>query len=333
MVRNGIEFISNEEFYLFHEMMMKCLITDDVVTGLNESLDLLKTYLFSSAVVLHKKSEEGIYCYKFNDGMSTGSLRRINCVVNKISQIVERKEKFLMDLNLSDDFENMMSIYLKTHDSEYILSINNFDKSLKLDEDFIERLKNTMLVILKRAESYEHNIKAVTTDLLTNLDNRNSYEIRIKSFDEKTPSVYGIFDLFRLKNVNDNYGHNVGDIYIKEVAKILKKYWPKAKYDFIYGEKKEFSTGHCVYRIGGDEFVLLTTEETLDLTTIKAGLAAEEVAMIDLGIDEKPLLGLNYGIIEYTPDLSIKTAYEDADKIMSEDKRKMYTKYGLERRK
>ena len=55
--------------------------------------------------------------------------------------------------------------------------------------------------------------------------------------------------------------------------------------------------------------------------------------MIDLGIDDKPIIGLNYGVISHECPTSIKQTYQNADRIMSDDKIRMYKKYNLERRK
>ena len=181
---------------------------------------------------------------------------------------------------------------------------------------------------------YEKNTKAVNTDLLTGIDNRNSYEQRIQRIDEESNVVYGIFDLFRLKHINDNYTHLIGDKYICEAASILKKYWPKEKVEIIENSFKKITpTGHTLYRIGGDEFVLITNREKIELTSIKASLAAKEIAGIDLVLDDKPLIGLNYGLTTHDQKDSIKETYKKADRIMADDKRKMYVLYNLERRR
>ena len=334
MEEDKIEFVAKKEFNLFTEMMIKCLITDDVVTGFAEALYLLKTYLQSGEIVLHRKFKNGIYIFDSKDISMNKSLKQINSTVNKMAPLIERKKLFYADFSLDNQYKNMMFIELNTQNSDYILSINNFNSSIKLEEDFLARLRDTMQIILKRAESYEHNIKAITTDLLTDLDNRNSYEMKIQSISENNENmVFGIFDLFRLKYINDNFGHSVGDIYIKETAKILKKYWPKVKYDIIEGERIEHLTGSCIYRIGGDEFALMTTVEPLDLSHLKAEYASEEVCTIDLDIDKKVPIGLNFGIVKREPNTSIKKTYDEADKLMSKDKHKMYLKYNLERRK
>ena len=192
-----------------------------------------------------------------------------------------------------------------------------------------------MQVILKRAASYERNTKAITTDMLTGLDNRNSYEMRLSQINEEDNNiVFALFDLFRLKFINDSFTHAKGDLYIKETAKILNKYWPKYKVTVNEDTTETYhSTGHCVYRIGGDEFVLMTNKETLQLASIKAELARDEVGLIDLGISDNIIIGLNYGMVKPEQGESMKKTYIKADHKLQEDKDQMYKKYRLERRK
>ena len=281
---------------------------------------------------MHKKNDDGVYVYDISDLTMSESVKPITCIVNKTAELIENKSIFGLTLSLSDEFKNIMLIYLKTQNSDYILSINNYD--MMIETNFFKKLQDTMQIILKRAESYEKNIKAISTDLLTGVDNRNSYEMRLHDLDESDNNlIFGLFDLFRLKYINDNYSHAFGDNYIQEFAKILVKYWPKQRIEIINNEEKLVDTGHCIYRVGGDEFVLITNREQLELAKIKASLAAEEVMMIDLGIKDESPIGLNYGILLHTPGDFIKNTYQEADKMMSDDKKKMYLKYGLERRK
>lgn len=54
-----------------------------------------------------------------------------------------------------------------------------------------------------------------------------------------------MFDLNNLKNVNDLYGHSMGDHYIMTVSQVLKD---------VYG------TYGSIYRIGGDEFCVIAQD-------------------------------------------------------------------------
>lgn len=83
------------------------------------------------------------------------------------------------------------------------------------------------------------------TDTLTGLKNRRSY---VEKLDELASSPWvgvAFIDLNGLKAINDEQGHSAGDAYITSFAVILKDTFPLCN----------------VYRISGDEFVVLCTDQ------------------------------------------------------------------------
>ena len=85
-----------------------------------------------------------------------------------------------------------------------------------------------------------------STDLLTGVLNRNAMNNRILDNDAGTVPIkepYGVFfvDVNGLKTTNDSKGHLAGDNLLKDVAVTLKEH-------FTDGE---------VYRVGGDEFMVI----------------------------------------------------------------------------
>lgn len=81
-------------------------------------------------------------------------------------------------------------------------------------------------------------------DSLTGLMNRNAFYRDIADYenDEKKKTIGIVFaDVNGLKEKNDQGGHEAGDCLIKNVAGVLKKYFDNSE----------------IYRIGGDEFVVL----------------------------------------------------------------------------
>ena len=333
-INPNLDLIKKDEFYLFYEMMVSALKTDNVKEGINKSLYMLKTFLNSSNVILFTQKDSGDYAYKVSDIIDYDMIHSVNCIVNKTKPLIERNKHLHLDLDLSERLKNVFLLSIKIEEYNCILAIVNNNKK-DLEPHFWDRVNDTMRVILKRSASYEKNTKAISTDLLTGLDNRNSYEIRKSKINEADGDlIVAVFDLFSLKAINDNYSHSKGDEYIKAAAEVLKKYWPKQNksYSDNHGDLY-YDTGHCVYRYGGDEFVLLTTKEDLKLASIKAQLAAEEARMIDLHVDEPVIVGLNYGIAKHKPGDKYKTTFNIADEAMQEDKKKMYIKHNLERRK
>ena len=126
-----------------------------------------------------------------------------------------------------------------------------------------------------------------------------------------------MFDLFRLKYVNDNFSHDHGDRYIIEVAKILSKYFPTSN----------------IYRIGGDEFVLITKSQNIEKIESTLKLIKEEVQAIVLDANNHIPLFINYGVSHHKNNETIRDLYIIADKLLQQDKKRLYKKLGIERRK
>lgn len=83
-------------------------------------------------------------------------------------------------------------------------------------------------------------------DNLTGLINRNAFD-KIKELlaSIEEPIAYLIMDIDFFKNVNDEYGHPVGDLVLKRLAEILKE---------------QFRANDYIIRTGGDEFVVVMTK-------------------------------------------------------------------------
>lgn len=96
--------------------------------------------------------------------------------------------------------------------------------------------------------------KLATTDKLTNLYNRRKIEELLEieiNRSERFNHNFGlaIVDIDKFKEVNDTYGHQVGDKVLKEIANILNT--NRRKTDFVG-------------RYGGEEFVIICPESSLE---------------------------------------------------------------------
>lgn len=90
------------------------------------------------------------------------------------------------------------------------------------------------------------------TDSMTELQNRNAYEERLKKLRKPSSNISRItvvvIDINGMKEINDSYGHFSGDDAIKTVARALTD---------TLGTKAD------IYRIGGDEFVCISESNVL----------------------------------------------------------------------
>ena len=91
-------------------------------------------------------------------------------------------------------------------------------------------------------------------DPLTGLRNRftleNDLELLVKNHKENNVSFSVlIFDIDFFKNINDTYGHDLGDFVLTEISKL-----------FI----KSFRENDKIYRTGGEEFVILLNKISLE---------------------------------------------------------------------
>ena len=80
-----------------------------------------------------------------------------------------------------------------------------------------------------------------THDSLTTLYNRNGYDLLCKYVDFKTSAML-LIDIDDFKDINDTYGHAVGDTVLRFVADTLKA---------------NFRFSDLVCRLGGDEFAVI----------------------------------------------------------------------------
>ncbi len=85
------------------------------------------------------------------------------------------------------------------------------------------------------------------TDVLTGAYNRRYYEEQMRDVEDH--QALAVLDLDRFKSINDNFGHQVGDIALQEYAKTVRSSIRKTD---------------CFIRYGGDEYVVIFRDIPLE---------------------------------------------------------------------
>ena len=165
---------------------------------------------------------------EFLDSISSEKIRRaIQENMGSLDGTVHEDRSAVYEIN-SDDGSSRW-IRLSTVHAE--------DQSIGILQDITE----TMLE--KKRVEYERDY-----DRLTGLLNRHAYYLQIEELfrdrDKLKTTAFIMIDLDDLKYVNDTYGHDFGDDYIKTAANVLKRFQNK---------------GCIVSRISGDEFNICMT--------------------------------------------------------------------------
>lgn len=128
------------------------------------------------------------------------------------------------------------------------------------DREHIYAFKDTTLQEVTRL--YRRNVAAA--DALTGLANRGCFMAALKAALHNQAKLAVLFiDLDKFKPVNDTYGHEAGDLILKEVAKRLQTSLPKTV---------------TISRLGGDEFAIMlpntqTTKAAQLATKLKTAIA------------------------------------------------------------
>lgn len=113
--------------------------------------------------------------------------------------------------------------------------------------NYTETLEKTVRDLLERQDNL---IRTAFTDQLTGLGNRGGFARSLEELWERdAPVTMAFIDIDNLKHCNDVFGHDEGNRYILQVSLYLKLY---------------MKVGEAAFRIGGDEFAILSTIATED---------------------------------------------------------------------
>jgi diguanylate cyclase (GGDEF)-like protein/PAS domain S-box-containing protein len=183
-----------------------------------------------------------------------------------------------------------------------------FNGSVKRGADGEAELMTGLLTDITARKEAESRLQLLAThDTLTGLPNRTLLNERVQQMLEggprNTPVAVMFIDLDRFKEVNDSFGHEPGDVLLREVARRLGR---------------ALRPSDVIARLGGDEFVVAAycSNGTASAASIAEKLLATLAAPIDIGVQEV-VIGASIGISMFPEHASTKELlFQSADTAM-----------------
>ena len=201
--------------------------------------------------------------------------------------------------------------HVHIHTKDEIESLCDTMKSMLVDMNgYIDSLKSTTSELTRTRIEADEMGELARRDLLTGVGNKNAYNEDIVGLSENLDTArFGIavIDLNDLKRMNDQNGHDKGDLAIKNLS----------------SEICDVFKNSSVYRFGGDEFVVVLVgsdyedaEKLVDrFKTLQESREGEpwEVSKAAIG----------YASYDPQTDVSVDSVFRRADSMMYQYKKKM----------
>ena len=158
--------------------------------------------------------------------------------------------------------------------------------------------------------------RKVYVDALTSVRNKGAFSAELDVLQdqmdkdpEKTEFGICVFDCDDLKLINDRYGHDKGDIYLKTASRLICHVFSHSP----------------VFRIGGDEFsVVLRNDDYANREELARsfGIEAEHINSTASSAWEEVRITMGLAVYEPGTDRAVIDTVRRADKRMYENKRK-----------
>ena len=193
---------------------------------------------------------------------------------------------------------------------------NEVESLARASRNMFDDMREYVKDLLKQEKELAKLSTMANRDPLTRVGNRNAYESFAEALQLKMsegPQEYAVLvmDTNGLKKINDEHGHEKGDLYLLKACRFLCEIFRHTP----------------VFRLGGDEFAAIMSGEDYRNRTELVKQIRRELAQAETDETAAPWerVGAAIGITDYDRknDRTVKSVMERAEKIMREDKRRM----------
>lgn len=251
-----------------------------------DELTLLASRICDTPISLISLVDEGRLFFKSNVGID---VREIPSNHSFCLEVISKRQPIIVkDAKEDDRFRHNPLVhgepFFKFYAAAPLLAPNGYAIGTLCVIDYIPRNINLeqmeALEILSRQVITQLELDAqVIHDPLTGLFNRRyADEVLASEFKrmkrKSKPLGIILLDIDHFKNINDKYGHQVGDTVLKLFSGELTD---KIRHEDV------------VCRVGGEEFLIILPEASLDVTRDRAEKIRKSINHMDLVHDNKPI--------------------------------------------
>ena len=320
LFNNGYAFLSDEEGKLFyHPLIDVTRLTEQTMPTVPEGMIQKNTFIHYTY--------EGVE--KVGAWLPLSNGMRLNVTV-PISETEGDWQKLILNIVIvSVEVLVALSIFTMFYarritkpleeltDAAEQVDRGNYDVELNYDQDDeIGRLTSTFKRLVAHMKDHISDLsKRAYVDSLTSVRNKGAYSSYIEQLQTRMDEANGLisfaigmFDCDDLKQINDLYGHEKGDIYLKTASRLICR---------IYQHSP-------VFRIGGDEFsVILQNEDYRNREALARQFNREMSESCAVNQNKWEQVHIAMGVAVYDPqtDRSVNDVIRRADTCMYENKR------------
>jgi diguanylate cyclase (GGDEF)-like protein len=178
--------------------------------------------------------------------------------------------------------------------------------------NFLDTLTNQVALVMDNAILHQQISNLARTDGLTGLLNHRTFMEKLaeeykRLNREPRPFSILLMDIDKFKNVNDKYGHPVGDVAIKAVAKVMKDAARSSDFVARYGGE-EFAVGMVDTDCKGAEQMGERIRKVLEKTLVTRVFDGELRITVSIGVSSFPLDTKNAADLVTMADMALYQA-------------------------
>jgi diguanylate cyclase (GGDEF)-like protein len=279
--------------FVIRDVIKEATATSRLIKNLHKSLTTINEDINTNITDSEKRFKQR---HQYNTEIKE-HMTDIESVVSDGQQLDELKEQAKQHL---DKMQASLKASAAAEQKEQAATIN-----------MMKKMQERVLALEAEASAYKQKLftqrVAALSDQLTKLPNRMAYEEKAQFEVQRaqktgSPLCIAIIDIDHFKKINDSYGHSVGDKTLQVIAKHIRQYLPKE--DFVA-------------RWGGEEFVMLLPNSSIQQAFAKVELVREKVSALPFKFKgQRVTVTLSCGLSQITQKITLEEAFEKADTLL-----------------